>query len=87
MILKGFYAVVPLEDLRWSHSAVLHSSVSVQPVVPRDSHLGVTNSKTGLTLNSSLFILFSIVSCFLYPYARFVYESVVGYVMGNNVFS
>ncbi|QXI31194.1 hypothetical protein [Pseudomonas vanderleydeniana] len=47
---------------------------------------GVTNSKTGLTLNSSLFILFSIVSCFLYPYARFVYESVVGYVMGNNVF-
>ena len=26
------------------------------------------------------------VSTLLYPYARFVYESVVGFIMGNNVF-
>lgn len=25
-------------------------------------------------------------SQFLYPYSRFVYESVVGYILGNNVF-
>ena len=26
------------------------------------------------------------VSTFLYPYSRFVYESVVGFLMGENVF-
>ncbi|WP_338107341.1 hypothetical protein [Pseudomonas psychrophila] len=28
----------------------------------------------------------SIVCTVLYPYSRFVYESVVGYIMGDNVF-
>lgn len=31
-------------------------------------------------------MLFIIVSTFLYPYARFVYESVIGYIMGENIF-
>lgn len=31
-------------------------------------------------------IPFAIVSTLLYPYSRFVYESIVGYIMGNNVF-
>ncbi|MEQ5841054.1 hypothetical protein N0A02_16635 [Paraburkholderia acidicola] len=31
-------------------------------------------------------IVFLAVNCFLYPYSRFVYESVVSYVMGRNVF-
>jgi len=26
------------------------------------------------------------INTFLYPYSRFVYESVVGFIMGNNVF-
>ena len=30
--------------------------------------------------------LISIVNTFLYPYARFVYESMVGFIFGNNVF-
>ncbi|AKX45795.1 hypothetical protein AKN87_03205 [Thiopseudomonas alkaliphila] len=30
--------------------------------------------------------LISIVNTFLYPYARFVYESVVSFIFGNNVF-
>ena len=29
---------------------------------------------------------FAIVSTIFYPYSRFVYESVVGFIMGNNVF-
>ena len=29
---------------------------------------------------------FFILNTLLYPYARFVYETVVGFVMGNNVF-
>lgn len=29
---------------------------------------------------------FAIVSTLLYPYSRFVYESIVGYIIGNNVF-
>lgn len=31
-------------------------------------------------------LLFTIVSTLLYPYSRFVYESIVGFVMGENVF-
>lgn len=31
-------------------------------------------------------LLFVIISTLLYPYSRFVYESVVGFIMGNNVF-
>lgn len=32
------------------------------------------------------FGLFLTVSAFLYPYSRFVYESVVGFIMGDNLF-
>lgn len=31
-------------------------------------------------------IALAIINTLLYPYSRFVYESVVGYIMGNNVF-
>lgn len=31
-------------------------------------------------------ICLALISTVLYPYARFVYESVVGFIMGNNVF-
>lgn len=30
--------------------------------------------------------IFSIVCTLLYPYSRFVYESIVGFIMGENVF-
>ena len=30
--------------------------------------------------------LFVVFSTFLYPYSRFVYESIVGFIMGDNVF-
>jgi len=31
-------------------------------------------------------IAFLVINTFLYPYSRFVYESVVGFIMGNNIF-
>ncbi len=31
-------------------------------------------------------VFFTALSTFLYPYSRFVYESIVGFVMGKNVF-
>ena len=31
-------------------------------------------------------MIFTVVSTFLYPYSRFVYESIIGFVMGENVF-
>ena len=31
-------------------------------------------------------LLFTIVSTLLYPYSRFVYESIIDFVMGKNVF-
>ncbi|MGS7253107.1 hypothetical protein HG549_10160 [Pseudomonas sp. SK] len=43
------------------------------------------NSPTGLTGKPGL-LLMAVVSTLLYPYSRFVYESVVGFIMGNNVF-
>lgn len=32
------------------------------------------------------FIFMIIINTLLYPYSRFVYESVMGFIMGNNVF-
>ena len=32
------------------------------------------------------FLIMLAVNALLYPYSRFVYESVVGFVIGNNVF-
>ncbi|MGY4527833.1 hypothetical protein [Pseudomonas sp. UBA4617] len=43
------------------------------------------NSPTGLSGKPGL-LLMAVVSTLLYPYSRFVYESVVGFIMGNNVF-
>ncbi|RCL26976.1 hypothetical protein C6A77_10615 [Pseudomonas sp. AFG_SD02_1510_Pfu_092] len=43
------------------------------------------NSTAGLTGKPGL-LLMAVVSTLLYPYSRFVYESVVGFIMGNNVF-
>ena len=43
-------------------------------------------SSTG---NPSLFItniIFGLVCLFLYPYSRFVYESIIEYILGDNVF-
>ncbi|VWB14424.1 membrane protein [Burkholderia lata] len=34
----------------------------------------------------ALILSFMAVSCLLYPYARFVYESVVNYIVGRNMF-
>ncbi len=31
-------------------------------------------------------VIFALVNTLLYPYARFVYEGVVDYIVGNNVF-
>ena len=33
-----------------------------------------------------ILILFCVLNSFLYPYSRFVYESIVAYVIGDNVF-
>lgn len=31
-------------------------------------------------------LFFTVISTLLYPYSRFVYESIVGFIMGENVF-
>ncbi len=31
-------------------------------------------------------ISFAVICTLLYPYSRFVYESIVGYIMGENIF-
>lgn len=46
--------------------------------------MSVSASSRGVSLNYTLLCL-AVVNTLLYPYARFVYESVVGFVMGNNV--
>jgi len=40
-------------------------------------------SKTGLSI-TPVFVM--VVNAMLYPYARFVYESAIGFIMGDNVF-
>ncbi|RQT96912.1 hypothetical protein DF146_14565 [Burkholderia cenocepacia] len=34
----------------------------------------------------ALVLIFMAVSCLLYPYSRFVYESVVNYIVGRNMY-
>jgi len=43
------------------------------------------NGPGGIGAKPGLIVL-AIINTLLYPYSRFVYESVVGYIMGNNVF-
>ena len=31
-------------------------------------------------------MILTIINVFLYPYSRFVYENVVGFIMGENIF-
>lgn len=39
-----------------------------------------------LTTEDIYLIIFLAVSAFLYPYARFVYHSIIGFFLGDNVF-
>ncbi|MHC6225508.1 hypothetical protein ACYU03_12160 [Pseudomonas sp. X10] len=41
------------------------------------------NNPSGVKLGM---VGFALINTLLYPYSRFVYESIVGYIMGNNVF-
>ena len=43
-----------------------------------------SNSK--LLLPSIIMIAFSVVCTFLYPYSRFVYESTIDFIIGDNEF-
>jgi hypothetical protein len=43
------------------------------------------STQGGRTMSASM-LFFTIVSTLLYPYSRFVYESIVGFIMGSNVF-
>lgn len=45
----------------------------------------ISNTPQGLSAKPGM-IVFLIISTLLYPYSRFVYESVVGFIMGGNVF-
>lgn len=41
---------------------------------------------TGLTAQNIGMVIWVTIFTLLYPYSRFVYESVVGFIMGDNVF-
>jgi hypothetical protein len=45
----------------------------------------VGSSPAGLSAKPGL-IVYAVINTLLYPYSRFVYESIIGYVMGDNVF-
>jgi|MDSY01.2.fsa_nt_gb hypothetical protein len=44
------------------------------------------NYENILRLEGMVMIVFSLICVFLYPYSRFVYESVVNYILGDNLF-
>ncbi|MHA6575420.1 hypothetical protein [Pseudomonas yamanorum] len=45
----------------------------------------LASSPGGVWAKSGM-IVFALICSLLYPYSRFVYESIVGYIMGENVF-
>lgn len=47
-------------------------------------YTALTHSKTGVFTLGAL--AYCVVNSVLYPYARFVYESIMDYIFGNNVF-
>jgi hypothetical protein len=52
-------------------------------IFPVFIYLMLSNGNRALQVSTLLLL---VVNTLLYPYARFVYESVVGFIMGNNVF-
>lgn len=48
--------------------------------------LALAASSPGGLMDKPGLVVISVISTFLYPYSRFVYESIVGFVMGDNVF-
>ena len=44
-----------------------------------------SQAKTDTGIPTSM-IIFAVVSTLLYPYSRFVYEKIVGFIFGENVF-
>ena len=47
--------------------------------------IGMLSQGSGPAIKPEIYVLFFI-NTLLYPYSRFVYESVVGFIVGNNVF-
>lgn len=45
---------------------------------------GVKHPKTGIW--DTQLLVFILICQFLYPYSRFVYESVIEYILGDNIF-
>lgn len=43
------------------------------------------SSQNGHSVPSGM-LVFIVLSTLLYPYSRFVYESIMGFIMGNNMF-
>ena len=44
------------------------------------------NASGGYSFDIRGFVIFSIINTLLYPYARYVYERIVDFIMGDNVF-
>ena len=44
------------------------------------------NVSGGYSLDMRGFVIYSIINTLLYPYARYVYERIVDFIMGDNVF-
>ncbi len=47
--------------------------------------IGMLSQGSGPAIKPEIYVLFFI-NTLLYPYSRFVYESLVGFIVGNNVF-
>ncbi|MGX1127177.1 hypothetical protein [Pseudomonas sp. HLS-6 TE3448] len=52
-------------------------------IFPAILFAAISNTPKGITFG---LVLLCVINSLLYPYARFVYESVIGYIFGNNVF-
>jgi hypothetical protein len=52
-------------------------------IIPAIAVYAFQRSPTGASIWTYIFL---ILNTFIYPYSRFVYESIVGYILGNNVF-
>jgi hypothetical protein len=43
----------------------------------------MSQGKNGIQIGAAIFM---VVSAFLYPYSRFIYESIVDFILGSNTF-
>jgi len=64
--------------------AYIRHIILISPIIAFEIFI-LFGSGMGYSIGSFFMVIYMLLSTLLYPYARFAYESVVGYIMGDTI--